>query len=187
MAALVAEDRAYPATDAREARDLFTLRDLYVAHFEFVRASVLRLGGPRSDSDDLVQEVFLVAMKRRRELESLREPRRWLYGVAVRVVAAGRRRGKLRRFFGVDADCVADPATPHQAFERREASQLVYRALDRLSERKRTVFVLYEIEGFKGEEIAALLRCPLKTVWSRLGSARLEFSRHLTRLTRAEP
>jgi RNA polymerase sigma-70 factor (ECF subfamily) len=52
----------------------------------------------------------------------------------------------------------------------------VYAALNRLGEKKRTVFVLFELEELSGEEIAALINCPVKTVWSRLASARIEFA-----------
>ena len=39
--------------------------------------------------------------------------------------------------------------------------------------------MLYELEGLSGEEIAQLVGCPLKTVWTRLFHARAEFQKHL--------
>ena len=38
------------------------------------------------------------------------------------------------------------------------------------------MFVLYELEGLQGEEIARALGCPLKTVWTRLFHARRAFA-----------
>lgn len=50
-------------------------------------------------------------------------------------------------------------------------------ALERMSSRQRLVFVLYELQGLRGEEIARVLGCPPATVRGRLREARLVFSR----------
>ena len=44
-----------------------------------------------------------------------------------------------------------------------------------MSEKLRTTFVLFEIEGYSGEEIAHIQDVPLGTVWTRLHHARKEF------------
>ena len=44
-----------------------------------------------------------------------------------------------------------------------------------MSEKLRTTFVLFEIEGYSGEEIASIQDVPLGTVWTRLHLARKEF------------
>ena len=49
-----------------------------------------------------------------------------------------------------------------------------YEVLDRLSEKKRAVFILHEIEGSTPAEIAAILRVPVLTVRTRLFYARRE-------------
>ena len=48
------------------------------------------------------------------------------------------------------------------------------RLLSRLSAKKRTVLVLFEIEGLRVDEIARIVDCPENTVWSRLHHARVE-------------
>ena len=40
---------------------------------------------------------------------------------------------------------------------------------------RRSAFVLFEIEGLSGEEIARIQSIPLNTVWTRLHHARREF------------
>ena len=47
---------------------------------------------------------------------------------------------------------------------------------DRLISRRDFVFVLYELQGLRGEEIAQALEIPLKTVWTRLYHARRELT-----------
>jgi RNA polymerase sigma-70 factor (ECF subfamily) len=175
-------DRAASATGSRENLD--ALRRLYGDHADFVRRVVLKLGGPSTDADDLMQEVFLVALHRLSMLQDPASARSWLYGISVRVVSAARRRAKLRRVFALDE--THEPTsgeTPGSAFEKREASERVYRLLDKIAEKKRAVFIMYELEGMSGEEIAEVVGAPVKTVWTRLFHARKEF---LARLEREE-
>jgi RNA polymerase sigma-70 factor (ECF subfamily) len=44
-----------------------------------------------------------------------------------------------------------------------------------MSEKRRTTLVLFEIEGYSGEEIARIQDIPLATVWTRLHHARKDF------------
>jgi RNA polymerase sigma-70 factor (ECF subfamily) len=153
-----------------------SLDDLYREHAQQVRNVVARICGPGIDPEDLVQEVFIVAHRRQAEF-SAGLPPGWIYGVAVKVATASRRRSRIRQFFGVEAaEAIPASETPASAFEKAEASRLVYAVLDKMSEKKRTVFVLYELEGLSGEEIAQAVGCPLKTVWTRLFHARKEFA-----------
>jgi RNA polymerase sigma-70 factor (ECF subfamily) len=54
--------------------------------------------------------------------------------------------------------------------------------LARLSEKRRSTFILFEIEGYSGEEIAALENVPVATVWTRLHHARRELAERLREL-----
>ena len=47
--------------------------------------------------------------------------------------------------------------------------------LAKLAEAQRTTFVLFEIEGLSGEEIARIQEIPVNTVWTRLHHARRQF------------
>jgi DNA-directed RNA polymerase specialized sigma24 family protein len=44
-----------------------------------------------------------------------------------------------------------------------------------MSTRRRETFLLYEVEGYSGEEIARMQDVPVNTVWTRLHHARKEF------------
>jgi RNA polymerase sigma-70 factor (ECF subfamily) len=46
-----------------------------------------------------------------------------------------------------------------------------------MAEKRRTAFVLFEIEGYSGEEIAELFGIPVATVWTRLHHARKDYFR----------
>jgi RNA polymerase sigma-70 factor (ECF subfamily) len=163
------------ASDAARARQL-RLADFerfYAEHVDFVHRVVARLLGPRGDVDDVVQDVFVVALRKRTSFEGRAAPMTWLYGIARRVVLSARRRARVRSFFGLEP-APESAVTPHQLFEHREESQRLYRLLEHISEKKRTVFILHEMEELPGEEIARIVGSPLKTVWTRLHHARRE-------------
>lgn len=60
-------------------------------------------------------------------------------------------------------------------FEEGHASRKIAAALEQLSACQRAVFVLFELEGISGKEIAQILECPEATVFRRLHDARKLF------------
>ncbi len=152
------------------------VRSLYAAHGAELRQAFGRLA-PDLDADDLLQELFVIALQKREVLARAEVPRAWLYGVAVKLAATRRRTARLRRFLGLGAPGELDlPAvdSASRTVEQRDAQRRVALALESLSEAKREVFVLFELQELPGEEIARALRIPLKTVWTRLFHARRE-------------
>jgi len=149
---------------------------LYAEYCRRIRSLVIRLGVAPGDAEDALQETFVVAWRRR---SSLRDPNAivpWLNAIAVRVAASTRRRAWARKLVGLES--VEEPAeltTPLSVLESHRARQLVYGALDGIPNKKRTVFILFELQGMTGQEIAETVGCPLKTVWTRLFHARREF------------
>lgn len=164
------------------------LHGVYCAHAPQVRAALSRLVGPGIEPDDLLHEVFLIALAKE---ALLRRPEfavgPWLYGVATKVALAARRKRKLRSWLGLEVAAeLPSSDESHRGAEQKDAQRLVYAALERLTAKKRDVFVLYELQGLTGEEIAEALQLNLKTVWSRLLHARHEFNTALERLMAAE-
>ncbi|MFZ5439066.1 MAG: RNA polymerase sigma factor [Myxococcota bacterium] len=156
---------------------------LYVAHAAGLRLALQRLAGPGLDPEDLLQEVFVVALRKSADLARAQSPVAWLFGVATKVAATRRRTATWKRWLGLEhAPEQASAESPARTLEQKQASRLVERALEVLSAGKRDVFVLYELQGLSGEEISQALGIPLKTVWSRLFYARREFAAEVNRL-----
>jgi RNA polymerase sigma-70 factor (ECF subfamily) len=63
---------------------------------------------------------------------------------------------------------------PDEDADRRERMRAFDRLLARLAEKKRTVFILHELEGVPPAEIAAIVGAPVLTVRTRLFYARRE-------------
>ena len=162
---------------------------LYQRFRRQVAATLYRVLGDRTDLDDLVQEVFVIAF---RGLGNFRGDARlstWIYRICVNV-ALGRIRSRTRRPppIGV-ADLEAataqssdtdQPETPERALERQQDKARVYRALDRMAPKKRIVLYLHEIEGLDLKDIAYMVDSNPVTVRTRLFYARREFYKLLT-------
>jgi RNA polymerase sigma-70 factor (ECF subfamily) len=174
-----------PEEPARDAGQLFR------AHAQQVARWAARLGGPGIDVEDVVQEVFVKVHRLLPEFRGEAEVSTWLYRITENVVRSRRRtlrvRGWLRGIFHGEAEATTVRCpTPLEQLERREAQRFVYRVLDRIPERYRTVFVLFEIEGLSGDEIARLTGRKPATVWVQLKRARDQFFARARRLERAE-
>lgn len=171
-----------PAPPAGELPDKW-----FREHFSRLWRLVARLGVARESIDDVVQDTFITASRRRADI---REGSEWpfLVGTAVRLGANYRVRAAARRevMQGELLDHTAStlPDAEHLLIEKRLRQELE-RALSTLSKAHRSVFVLYELEGFSVPQIADMLGVPLGTVASRLGRARATFSRTAARMQRA--
>lgn len=152
---------------------------VYEAHFAYVWRSVQRLGVPAAYADDVVQEVFVIVHRKLPTFEGRSTLKTWIYGIALRVARAHRRRD--RRPQGDETEAVdhlraPDSARPDALAQREEAARLVNRLLDGLDEDQREVFVLAELEELPAPEIAVALDVKLNTVYSRLRLARAAFA-----------
>ena len=155
---------------------------LYAAHAPFIGRVLIRLTGDGPHIDDLIQETFIIAFRKRATFDGRSLPRTWLYGIAARLAMRHRRgAGRWLRALGLFA---AEPegvqAPPDRALDdsraREHAAAQVRAALDRLPFKQREVFVLYELEELDGAAIAELLGIPVGTVWTRLHHGRKRFA-----------
>ncbi len=167
-----------PRTGVRVALEL---ADVYRDHFAFVYRSLLRLGIPRSNVEDVAQDVFLVVRRRLGDYDRARSLPAWLFGIARRVASEWRRStGRAQRRL----DLLPPPAegeTAARAAELGEAAELVRNFLAELDEDHRLVFVLSELEGLSGTEIAEALATNRNTVYTRLRKARARFEHAIAR------
>lgn len=159
---------------------------LYRSHAPFVAGFVARLGVAAADVQDIVQEVFLVAHRRGGYIAGAARPTTWLAEIAVRVVSTARRTRRRRPELPDDAEVLraaAASSTPADAAETAETLAVVQRALEAVELDRRAIFVLFELEGESCDQIAAGLGLPISTVYSRLHTARQEFTKAFNRLT----
>jgi len=167
-----------------EASDWPSFERVYAEYFRSIWRTLRRLGVAPAQLDDAAQDVFVVVHRRLPEFDG-RSLRGWLYAIAVRVASDYRRSSALRKVLPA-RDTLIDPAPdPARASELKESVRVLHTLLGALDERKRTVFVLGELEELSAPEIAEVLGVNLNTVYSRLRAARSEFEAALARHERS--
>ncbi|HKP57188.1 MAG TPA: RNA polymerase sigma factor [Polyangiales bacterium] len=155
-------------------------RELFEAHLAFVWRVLRRHGIPERDLDDACQEVFLVVYRRRSDFEGRSKLQTWIYGIAVRVALAARRR--LRRAEQrVEASEPVLETDPFAHALQQQALRELESALEQVSVAQREVFVLYELEGLSLAEAAEALQVPENTALYRLYAAREAIGAHMRR------
>jgi RNA polymerase sigma-70 factor, ECF subfamily len=179
---------AAPIVCAIEPLASLEVAAVYAEHKQFVWSMLHRLGAREADLEDVFQEVFVVVHRRLPEFRPGAPMQPWLFGICVRLLANHRRRAhRSRELASSDSlDWYATAAdTSEEIVAQEQARRVLEAILDSISEKKRVVFVMFEIEGLSCEEIAAALGVPVGTVYSRLHSARKAFARRLERHRRA--
>ncbi|MCK6550764.1 RNA polymerase sigma factor [Myxococcota bacterium] len=160
-----------------------TLEALFRAHVDDVHRIVARLLGPgasAADVEDLTQQIFLAVHRALPSFRGDSKPTTWLYGIASRMVITHlRNRRRHRRMIErLESEVLelprAEPASAERRLAEREELRRVWSCLMELDPRKRVVFMLYELEGLSGKEIAEALELAEATVFTRLYHARRE-------------
>lgn len=146
--------------------------DLFEAHHDDLRRYLVRLTGYPGVAEDASQEAFTRLVDR--HPDEPENPRAWLYTVATNAARDRlRKRTRRGRILRKEADRVPRPRPapdPSEEHDRREIRRRVRRALDRLSERDRTVLLMRE-EGFRHREIADAVGTTTKSVGTMIARA----------------
>ena len=161
-----------------KAGDSRAFRELFREHKSDVARLVYRMLGPSADLEDVIQEVFLQVYRSIHGFKGNSRFSTWLYRVTVNVVLMHRRAARSRPVFADASEPLAtdDRVLPDEEVARRARVEAFYRLLERLSEKKRTVFVLHELEGVSPADISRMVGAPVLTVRTRLFYARRELA-----------
>jgi RNA polymerase sigma-70 factor, ECF subfamily len=149
-----------------------TFPEIFQQHSQFLWRTLINLGVPRCDAQDVCQEVMLTVHRRLPDFDG-RSLRGWLYGICLRFASDYRRSARVRREVTTDAP-PERPASPEpsEQLDRLRSLRRTLDALDALDDAKRDAFVLYEVEELTLAEVAEALQVPLQTAYSRIKSAR---------------
>lgn len=145
------------------------------------------------DTSDLAQEVFIRIW---RSIGTLRNPhafRSWLNQLVTNLFYDELRKRPKNTVVSMDEasrnddgdenatrDIADQSAMPDEMTQRRELSDAIHKAIDKLPEQFRTVIVLRELEGLSYDEIASVTQTEIGTVKSRIARARLKIQDILT-------
>lgn len=163
------------AGDPRAFQQLFRL------HRQAVARLAARMLGPaqRSEVEDLVQEVFLQVHRSLAEFRGQAKFTTWLYRITLNVALMHRRARLSRPQYAEEEQgfTTADGAPlPDEQTARNRRVRAFHALLNRLSDKKREVFILHELEGMTPSDISELVGAPVLTVRTRLFYARQELA-----------
>lgn len=161
--------------DTRSSSSELTFERIYDERFLDVERWVRALGGRAPDVSDLAQDVFIVAFRRLSEFDG-QNVAGWLYQITRRKMRDYRRLSWIKHLFtsrnASTFESVAMGADQLQQVDNNEKQVLLDRILNRLPAEQRAAFVLFELDGLTGAEIAEIQQVPINTVWARIHRAR---------------
>jgi len=169
-----------------KAGERAAFRELFELHRVEVTRLIFRMTRGSEDLEDLVQEVFVQVHK---SLPNFRHEARlstWIFRITVNVVLMHRRAARSRPALvqaKTEPTLTDVSGMPDDQLARRRRIEALYRLIERLSVRKRVVYVLHEIQGLPPHEIARIVGAPVLTVRTRLFYAR----REVLAMLRSEP
>ena len=151
--------------------------DVFRLAFHYVRS--------REEAWDLSQEVFIKAYNSLGGFRHEANFKTWLLRITANQCKDYLKKRRLATVAFDDtlrADAVTDMLGPGRALEAQELGAAIQKALDMLSHKHKTAFMLREFEGYSYEEMAQIMGCSVGTVMSRLHHARKKLQDSLRKM-----
>jgi RNA polymerase sigma-70 factor, ECF subfamily len=144
--------------------------ELYSRYARRLFSYLLHLSDDRARAEDLLQEVFLTALRSDALQLAPGKFGGWLFTVA-RNRALSEHRKDVRRAEAPELEAKPEPPTPEAEVAKRQTLSLLAEAIGALSEQHRDVLILKEVAGLTYSQIAAVQNVPEGTAKSRLHHA----------------
>ena len=172
--------------------DLEAFDSLILIFRERLYSVIYNMTFNHDDAADLTQEAFVKAFRSLNKFKEKSSFFTWIYRIGVNLTLSHLQKKKNRRFFSFD-QYLDDGVLPKDSdrFSSRESNSVrtsllnelhekLNEALQKLSDKHRTIVVLFEIDGLSHKEIASIMKCTEGTVRSRLHYAKIQLQSHLS-------
>lgn len=144
----------------------------FLAHRRQLRRYLIAQGCADSDSDDLVQDAFLIVRQRWETIAYYDKPKAYLYKVAIRLWRRHAARSRRHGYRDDHEDYLRSVPDPVDAAASVELADALTRWFRQLPAQQRLVAGLRLIGGLSEVETAEVLKISLGTVKSQLNAAR---------------
>ena len=171
--------------------DLDAFDSLTIKYRQRLLSVIYNMTSNREDAADLTQEAFVKAFRSIGRFKGKSSFFTWLYRIGVNVTLSHLQKNKARRFFSFEN--ISEEVNQETAFEvlasrsktdrptlLHELQEKLNEALQKLSNKHRTIVVLFEIEGLSHKQIAEIMKCSEGTVRSRLHYAKQQLQAYLS-------
>src|ERR1700740_609294 len=161
---------------------------LYRMHSRRVYALCLRMTGNSVEAQDLTQDAFLQLFRKIQSFRGESSFSTWLHRLTVNVVLMRFRKKRcpeisLDETFSADEEGAApriEIGEPDLRVRGTIDRLLIQRAIDRLPDGYKLMFLLHDVQGYGHEEIAEILGCSIGNSKSQLHKARMRMREILT-------
>ncbi|MCH8021169.1 RNA polymerase sigma factor [candidate division KSB1 bacterium] len=147
------------------------------------------------DAEDIYQEVLVRVYKNLHRFEFKSEFSTWLYRVVVNYCINFNKKRRRLKAYSIDREfqngdenwkksVKSEEQNPEESFLNLELSREIEAALQQLSPKQKTVFILRHYHGHKLKEIAEILKCSEGTVKNYLFRATQKMQRQLKEYSR---
>jgi RNA polymerase sigma-70 factor (ECF subfamily) len=161
--------------------DMSAWRTLYDRYAPLIHRFSAALGVPAEEREDAAQDILIAVFRSLRHFRGEAQLSTWIYRIAARhAIRLGRRRRMRETMRAMMLKERPQPLIDPS--ERSTHLATLDRLLAKLAPKKRTVLVLFEVEGLSAKEISDVVGCPENTVWSRLHHARAEMVKAARRM-----
>jgi RNA polymerase sigma-70 factor (ECF subfamily) len=193
-----------PDGDAQDAQDMSrlvngheaALNDLMERHAERLFHYLFRSLQNEDDAADLAQETFVKVYQNRAKFDPSQKFTVWLYAIASNLVKDRYRWRSRHPQASLDIENEGTGATlednlrdtklgPDETLQKEESAEAVRKAVAALPEELRQALVLSVYQELPQAEIAAILKCSVKAVETRIYRARQQLRSSLGSLVAA--
>jgi RNA polymerase sigma-70 factor (ECF subfamily) len=162
--------------EACKRGNLRAFERLYELHAARMKSLAFHMLSSRADAEDAVQEAFLKVYRAVAKFEGHSSLNTWMYRILLNCCYDALRK---KQRLAEDPTPPSLPSLASAAAAKVPLKLALEKALATLNERQRTVFLMFEVEGLKHSEIAAVLEVPEGTSRSWLFEAKSQLKRLL--------
>ncbi len=152
---------------------------LYLSHGPRMKSIALNLLGNTSDAEDAVQETFLKIYRSVADFRGQSAFTTWIYRILVNTCHDLRRSRHFKQEMSSLDPGAQETDVVLVRIDDHPLRLALEKCLNDLSPRNRTVFLLFEVEGFKHSEIAEIMGIPEGTSKNSLFDAKRDLRRML--------
>lgn len=155
--------------------------NIYDAYNEMVYNVALNYVQQIEDAEEITQDVFLKVFKRIKNFDGKSTLKTWVYRITINAsldfIRKKKRRPIFQGLFYEDRGLknFVDIKHPGIILEQKEAYNALFRAMNRLPGRQKTVILLLKAEGLSIKEAAAIMNLKNKALESLFHRAKQNF------------
>ena len=164
----------------------FEAFDQIMVHYrERLYSVIYNMTMNHTDAADLTQETFVKAFRSISKFKKKSTFFTWLYRIGVNLTLTFLKRKRSKKLFSFDHFFDRPNASENPVLTSKENNSVrstllnelhekLNEALSKLSDKHRTIVILYEIDGLSHKEISEIMKCTEGTVRSRLHYAKMQ-------------